>query len=294
MASRHIGWLYCALGMASAGSAVVASKLAGAGLPVFVAAALRYGLAALVLVPWALWRRDRIVPDLHDSLVLTAQAAAGSLGFSVLMLAGLTRTGGIDAAVIAGALPALVGLLSLILPGTRMTRRGWGAILLAGLGTASLGLGGGAEAGGSWLGDLLLVAAMAAEAAFVLLNRALRRPMPPVAVSAIMCLLGFLMTLPFAMADMWELAWGAVPVSVWAAILWHAGIATILGFILWYAGAARLDGSATAISTALMPLSAALLSVLVLGESMGMHHLLGMALVLGAMALPVSPPESPR
>ena len=37
MASRRIGWLYCALGMASAGSAVVASKLAGAGLPVFVA-----------------------------------------------------------------------------------------------------------------------------------------------------------------------------------------------------------------------------------------------------------------
>jgi drug/metabolite transporter (DMT)-like permease len=129
---------------------------------------------------------------------------------------------------------------------------------------------------------------MAGEAVFVLLNKALRAPLSPVAVSAAMCLLGLLMTSPFALAEASGLAWGAVPVSAWAAIAWHAAVPTILGFILWYAGAARLGGAEAAVATALMPASAALLSTLVLGEGMGAHHLLGLALVLAAMALPVS------
>ncbi len=298
MTARWIGWLCCGLGMASAGSVVVASKLAGAGLPIFVAAALRYGLAAMVLVPWALKRRERLWPSGRDRLLLVAQAAAGSLGFSVLMLAGLRHTGGTDAAVIAGTLPALVGLLSLALPGAGLGRRGWGGVLLAGLGTASLGLGAGtAEAqhgGGRWLGDLLLLGAMAGEAVFVLLNKAMRAPMPPVAVSAVMCLLGLLATLPFAVNQAAEFDLAAAPWSAWAAVLWHALVPTILGFVLWYAGSARLGGAEAAVSTALMPVSAALLSVLVLGENPGLHHLLGIALVLAAMALPLTAPESPR
>lgn len=287
MESRRMGWLCCGLGMASAGSVVVASKLAGAGLPIFVAAALRYGLAALVLVPWAMARGDRMWPDGRDRLILVAQALAGSLGFSVLMLMGLRHTGGTDAAVIAGTLPALVALLSLALPGGRMNRRDWIAIVLAGLGTASLNLGAGAQTGGSWFGNLLLLGAMAGEAAFVLLNKALRTRLSPVALSAIMCLLGLLITLPMALAEGPGVDWAAVPRSAWAAILWHALVPTILGFVLWYAGAARLGGAEAAISTALMPVAAALLSALVLGEAPGLHHLTGIVLVLAAIALPI-------
>lgn len=295
MGSRRIGWLCCGLGMASAGSVVVASKLAGAGLPIFVAAALRYGLAALVLVPWALARRDRMWPEGRDRLILVAQALAGSLGFSVLMLAGLRHAGGTDAAVIAGTLPALVGLLSLALPGASMTRRGWGAVVLAGLGTASLHLGEAAgDGGGNWLGDLLLLGAMAGEAVFVLLNKAMRTRLSPVAVSAMMCALGLLVTLPLAVAELPEVDWPAVPLSAWAAILWHALVPTILGFVLWYAGAARLGSAETAIATALMPVAAALMSALVLGETPGLHHLLGIALVLAAIAFPLIPSVSRR
>lgn len=289
MESRRIGWLCCGLGMASAGSVVVASKLAGAGLPIFVAAALRYGLAALVLVPWAMARGDRMWPDGRDRLILVAQALAGSLGFSVLMLMGLRHTGGTDAAVIAGTLPALVALLSLALPGGRMNRRDWTAIVLAGLGTASLNLGAEAQTGGSWFGNLLLLGAMAGEAAFVLLNKALRTRLSPVALSAIMCVLGLLITLPMALAEAPGVEWKAVPPSAWAAILWHALVPTILGFVLWYAGAARLGGAEAAISTALMPVAAALLSALVLGEAPGLHHLTGIVLVLAAIALPIIP-----
>jgi drug/metabolite transporter (DMT)-like permease len=296
MNARVIGWICCALGMAGAGSVVVASKLAGAGLPVFVAAAARYGLAALALVPWALARGEPLWRGGRDGMLLAAQAAAGSLGFSVLMLAGLRLAGGADAAVIAGTLPAMVALLSLLLPGgMHPGRKGWAAVGLAGLGTASLGLGGMDGTGdGHWTGTLLLLGAMAGEAAFVLLNRALRAPLPPVGLSAAMCLGGFVLTLPPALAELGGLDAATVPWSAWAAVLWHALVPTILGFVLWYAGAARLGGAEAAVATALMPLAAALLSRLVLDERLGGHHLLGIALVLAAILVPLIPPGYPR
>lgn len=294
MNTRLIGWVCCGLGMAGAGSVVVASKLAGAGLPVFTAAAARYGLAALVLAPWALARGEPLWRSGRDGLLLAAQAAAGSLGFSVLMLAGLRLTGGADAAVIAGTLPAMVALLSLLLPGrSRLGGKGWAAAGLAGLGTISLGLGGGGT-GSHWLGDLLLLGAMAGEAAFVLLNRALRAPLPPVGLSAAMCLGGLALTLPPALAELGGLEPAMVPWSAWAAILWHALVPTVLGFVLWYAGAARLGGAEAAVATALMPVAAALLSQLVLGERLAGHHLLGIALVLAAILVPLTPPGCPR
>lgn len=291
MSSRWGGWLCCGLGMACAGSVVVASKLAGAGLPLFMAAALRYALAALVLVPWALVRHHGPRPCRRDWLVLGCQAAAGSLGFSVLLLFGLRRSSGADAGVITGTLPAMVGLLSMLALGERCGKGTWIAIGLASLGAASLGLDTWAadavSANGRWLGDLLILGAVAGEAAFVVLNKILREPLPPVAVSGILCLLGLLMTLPPALMELPAFDPAMVPPSAWLAVLWHAVIPTIAGFVLWYAGAARLGGTEAAVTTAIMPMTAVLLSAMILGEAVGWHHLLGMVLVVAAIAAQV-------
>ncbi|MBI3444827.1 MAG: DMT family transporter [Magnetospirillum sp.] len=295
MRGRWAGWCFCSLGMASAGSVVVASKLAGAGLPLFTAAALRYGLAALILVPWALVRHNGIRPCRRDWLVLIAQAVAGSLGFSILLLWGLRSSSGVDAGVITGTLPAMVGLLSMLVPGKGGGGRVWPAIILASLGAASLGLAPGLPemepSGGRWFGDLLILGAVAGEAIFVLLNKALRAPLPPVAMSAILCVLGLLMSLPMALTEISALDPAGVPSSAWLAVLWHAAIPTIGGFVLWYAGAARLGGAEAAVTTALMPVSAVLLSALLLGETIGGHHLLGIGLVVAAITIQVAAPQ---
>ena len=229
----------------------------------------------------------------RDWLVLGAQAAAGSLGFSVLLLAGLRQASGADAGVISGTLPAMVGLLSMLVPGERSGRRVWLGVVLASLGAACLGLdpkvSASASLAGRLGGDLLILGAVAGEAVFVLLNKALRKPLSPVAVSAILCLLGLMLTLPPALLlelDGFEPQ--AVPLSAWVAVAWHAAIPTIAGFVLWYAGAARLNGAEAAVTTALMPVAAVLLSAVVLGEAVGWHHLLGMALVVAAIAIPLS------
>lgn len=291
MTRRWIGWICCCLGMALAGSVVVASKVATDGLPVFTAAAARYGLAALILVPWSLARHGVPRPGRHDGIILLGQAAAGSLGFSVLLLLGLRHTGAADAAVITGTLPAMVGLLSVTLLRQHISAAGWGGIALASLGAASLNLGDGGvgqpEIAERLMGDVLILGAVAAEAAFVLLDKRLRAPMPAVTVSALMCLLGFAMTAPMAALEVTE---SGVPLfsTAWGAVLWHALVPTVAGFLLWYTGTARLSGDEAAISTAVMPLAAILLSVLVLGERLEIRHGIATVLVIAAMLIPLS------
>lgn len=292
MMPRWGGWICCGLGMALAGSVVVASKLAAAGLPTFVAAASRYGLAALVLAPWALCRHG--VPRLcrHDRAVLLGQAAAGSLGFSALLLLGLRHTGGADAAVITGTLPAMVGLLSVAVLRERVGAMTWASIALASLGAASLGLGGSAAAPAGLterlIGDGLVLAAVAGEAIFVLLDKRLRRPLPPLTVSAAMCLLGLLLTAPVAMVELATGGLGVFSASAWCAVLWHALVPTVAGFLLWYAGTTRLGGAEAAVFTAIMPVAAILLSAAVLGERLEERHGVATALVVAAMATALS------
>ena len=68
----------------------------------------------------------------------------------------------------------------------------------------------------------------------------------------------------------------------------------MLGFLLWYAGAARLRAAQAALLTALMPVSAVGLSVLLLGEALQLRQGLGMLAVLAALLLLAWPPRAPQ
>ena len=67
------------------------------------------------------------------------------------------------------------------------------------------------------------------------------------------------------------------------AVICYALVPTVGGFLLWYAGAARLTGMQAALTTALLPVSAVLLSALLLGEPVGGLQIAGMACVVGAV-----------
>lgn len=280
---RLTGYLLLALGMASAGSVVVAARaIALGGLPPFSAACLRYLLAALVLVPWAL-ARDGLPawPGPRDSALLLLQAAAGSLGFSVLLLLGVERTTGAEAGVVAGFLPAAVALLAVVLlrerPGPRL-------LLALALSLAGLVLLNGTAAAPA--GNLLVLGAVFGEVVFVTANKLLRRPLPAVTVSALMCLLGFLFTVGPALA---ELPVAAPPTQVWWAIAYHAAVPTVLGFVFWYAGAARVSGVEAGLFTAVMPLAGVGLSALVLGETLSSGQSAAAVLVVAGILAGITP-----
>lgn len=287
MSSKLYPYSCLALAMILVGSTVTASKVIADGLSPFVASALRLAFALPLFLGLMYWRGlSWPRPGWRDGMLLVAQAAAGSVGYTVLLIEGLRLTSASSAGVIMGLLPVVAALFSLVVLRERPSWR-----LLAALGLATSGVllvttaaGGGT---GSWLGNLLVLGAVASEALFILLNKALRRPVEPLVLSTLMCAIGLLLT---AIPAFFEpaLRFGAASLAV----LYYAIVPTVGGYLLWYAGAARVSASEASLFTALVPVSALLFAVLLLGERVGAAQLVGVACVLASMAslwLPLSP-----
>ncbi|WP_162042884.1 DMT family transporter [Undibacterium sp. YM2] len=290
MSDRFTGYVYLALAMIVVGSTVVASKVIGSGLPVFTATALRFAIAFpcfLLLMRVTGARLPRL--GKRDWFLLVLQAGAGSVGYTTLLIAGMHLTSAADAAVIIGTLPIVSAAIAIVLLGERPQASLLLAVLLAGAGVLSIAVrADGANAGAqhSLLGNALIFAAIVCEGLFILLNKRLKTAIPPLALSTIMTGLGLALSIIPAVFEMpWQ-----TPVTakaVWA-VVYYAMVPTVAGFLLWYAGAAKVSGSEAALFTALAPVSAVVLAVVVLGEVVSGSQLTGIACVLlaiGGMAL---------
>lgn len=286
--ATRLGWLYCALAMMTVGSTVVASKLIAAAMAPFLATALRHALALpfFMLLCWGLrlqlpapWR-VLVRMDGHDRRLLLMQAAAGSVGYGVLLLWGLRSSSAADASVIVGTLPAVAGLFAVVVLRERPGRTLLAALGLATLGVLAVSLGPNGFGADSMPSIVLLLGAVSCEAMFILLNKRLHQPLPAVTLSTLMSAAGVLLA---GVAALVEHLLGRPP--DWSApallgLLYYALVPTVGGFLLWYAGSARLTASQAALTTALMPVAALLLSALVLGEPIRLAQWAGLGCVL--------------
>jgi drug/metabolite transporter (DMT)-like permease len=288
MNARLAGYLFCALAMIGVGSTVVVSKSIATGLPPFSATALRFAIAFplfVLLIRWRGVRWPRL--DLHDTLLVVAQAGAGSVGYTVLLISGMKLASAADAGVIAGTLPAVSAVVAMLVLGERPAPSLVGAIALATLGvlvcTVRFDDFAVSHAVNSLAGNALVFAAIVCEALFILLNRKLRTPVAPLTLSALMCGIGFVVAIvPACFEKPWSMPFDA---SATSGVVYYALVPTVAGFVLWYAGAARISGAEAGLMTALVPVSAVALAALVLHEPVSAAQLLGVACVLGAVLL---------
>jgi drug/metabolite transporter (DMT)-like permease len=288
MNSRYAGYLFCALAMVGVGSTVVVSKSIAAGLPPFSATALRFAIAFPLFVLAMRWRGVRWPRlDRRDTLLVIAQAGAGSVGYTVLLISGMKLASAADAGVIAGTLPAVSAVVAMLALGERPAPALIGAIVLATAGVLVCTVHRGdfttSRAAGSLLGNALVLAAIVCEALFILLNRKLRTAVAPLPLSALMCGIGFVVAIvPACFEKPWALT---VDASALAGVLYYALVPTVMGFVLWYAGTERISGAEAGLMTALVPVSAVALAALLLREPVSAAQLAGVACVLGAVLL---------
>ncbi|WP_372083912.1 DMT family transporter [Tistrella mobilis] len=294
-AGRRIGFACLAGAMVLVGTTVIASKtIAGGdgpgGMGPFTATALRFALAFPLFLLLMRWQRVRLPrPGWRDLGLLVVQAGAGSVGYTTLLISGLARTSAADAGVVIGTLPVVTGAIAVMVLGERPGRRLLVAIALAAAGMMTVAAGGadgrgaGDDGTSSLAGNLLVLGAVVCEGVFILLNKRLRTPIAPLALSTMMTGLGFIAAgLP---ALILERPWAAVPeTAALLGVAWYALVPTVIGFVLWYAGAARVSGAEAAPFTALAPVSAVALAALVLGEAVSLPQILGVACVLAALA----------
>jgi drug/metabolite transporter (DMT)-like permease len=290
---RASGYLFLSLAMIGVGSTVVASKIIGASISPFTATALRFAISSPVFLllfrwtgePWPILKK-------RDLLLTLIQAAAGSVGYTVLMILGLRFTRAADAGVLAGALPAVATAMSVVLLGERADARSLVSIGLAMTGVVAITfqVRDGSMVpltGRTLVGDALILGAVVCEALFLLLNRKLRSPVSPLALSTLMSVFGLAISIAPAAAELWARGAITIPPIALLGVVYYALGPTVLGFTLWYKGAQRTSGAEAALFTALLPVSALLLAHCVLGEAIRPQQAIGAVLVIGAIAVGV-------
>lgn len=275
-------------GMALFGSATPLSKLVTQHFPVFIAGGLRVLLAFLVLLPFVKLSNLKNYRG-RDRWLLLGIALFGVLGFTALMLYGMKLVSGVTGSIVMSTTPALTAILSVLFFKDEVTWKKVVALALAIAGVLILQLRG-QHPGGShpWLGVLLIFAAVCCEAGYTLMGKALTKNYPPEEISGLTALIAVVLFVPFAIWQGSEIHFEKITWSNWLALAAYGLITMGLGSVLWYKGITRVEGTVAASFMGVMPVSALLLSYLLLGEQFRWLHLAGFALVFSGVLLMIS------
>jgi drug/metabolite transporter (DMT)-like permease len=284
-------YVQLAVGMILFGSATPVSKIIVDAMPLFVGSGLRVALGALVLAPFVWTRRAAIGRmTLRDWGRTAAIALFGMFGFTVFLLYGMSLVSGVTGSVIMATTPAVTAAAAILLIGESATWRKLIAIVLSVTGVLVMHLSGGGSDGGAsgsslLLGSIFVFAAVCCEATYTLLGRQVSRDTDPVLVAFLAAALSIPLFVPLALWQRSGFDVGSVDAGAWTAVIWYGAGTLALGTWFWYAGISKTQGSIAAAFMGLMPVSALVLSYVLLGEAFRWMHLAGFGIVFGGVLL---------
>lgn len=271
------------------GASIVAQKWALGSLSAIEVSLLRgFGALALLVPLW--WWQERATTKLsaHD-LATLAVLSLGVLGNHLLTLFGLRYVEAAVGGVIIGAAPAITALLSSVilhdLP-FRVVALGcvvsFGGVALV----STAGASGGAGAD-PWLGGVLVVLAQVCWALYSIGGRHIMERLSPLTVNWTTLAFSVLPQIPLLWMDRKAMVSGpeSVASSAWLAVAFLIVFPTALGQQAWLHGVKGVGPSRAGIFINLIPVSALLLSVMILGDTVDAPKLAGIVLILAGVWL---------
>lgn len=291
--SRPIAYLCLALSMSLVGSYVALSKPLAAIFPVMLLAWLRFGIGAVAMLGWLRPPAHETTLTRQTKWLLFFESFFGNFLFTLCMISGVAMTSAVTAGVTMAAIPAAVAIMSWLFLREAVGARTWTAIAfaVAGIGlnalskTESSSLAAHPQQG---LGQLLLISAVLCEAAYAVIGKKLTASVSPKRITALI--------------NLWGLCFPHPPGSIWPGSLIFPGFRCPHGvcccFTPWPPasdGVAVDDGlravpaSRAGIFTVLLPISAAVVGMLALGERVGSMQLLAFGIALTSVVIATWP-----
>lgn len=280
------GLIICA--MIWAGNALVARAIAGQ-LPPIGLSFWRWTSALLLLLPFTLrglWQQRAVL--LAHWKQIAALAALSISSYNTLLYMAAQSTTAINITLVNTGLPVAAFIWSIVL------LRQWPALqTLAGTLLSFIGLMVILSTGQSDrltqlafnTGDLIMLAAVMTWGLYSVLLRRWMVPVPGLILLAAMLLFGVPLLLPFYL---WEYQQtGPMPLTLvtLGAVAYTAVMASLVAYLVWNNGVRVLGPATASLFSYLMPVFAALLSVMLLGEQLHLYHLLGGTLTFCGLLL---------
>jgi drug/metabolite transporter (DMT)-like permease len=246
-----------ALGMVLVGSSVAVSATLTTA-PLLMAQAIRYSIAAVVLVALARWRRVPItMPSGREWLWLAGIAATGLVLFNIAVVRGVAHAQPAMIAVAVACAPVVLGVLGPLLQGQVPQRKIVVAAIVVTMGAVLVeGAGHGDLAGIAWA-----VVALATEAAFTLLAVPVLGRHGAWGVSVHSVWLGAAMFTVLALITEGPAAAARLSTAELGAIAYLAAGVTVVAFVLWYSTVAALGPGRVGLLTGIAPVAAALTGI---------------------------------
>ncbi len=303
------GWVACsclALSMALVGSYVALSKPLVAALPVFLLAWLRFGIGGLAMLHWLKKPATEAPLTPQTRQLLFLESFLGNFLFSICMLFGVSLTSAVAAGVIMASIPATVAVMSWLFLRERVSARVWCAVACAVLGIGLVSLSKnelvapvltGPEpdltSSRAWLGNLLLVGAVLCEASYAVIGKKLTGVLSPKRITALINLWGFALVTPFGLWMAWGFDFRSVAPASWWLLLFYSLAASVWTVWLWMTGLKTIPANQAGVFTVMLPISAAAVGVLVLGETLNSTQVSAFAIALvGVLLATVTPRQA--
>lgn len=300
--NRIVAYACLALSMSLVGSYVALSKPLVAALPVFLLAWLRFGIGGAAMLHWLKKPVNEVPMTSQIKRLVFLESFLGNFLFSICMLFGVSMTSAVAAGVIMAAIPAAVAVMSWLFLRERIAPRVWLAVACAVVGVGLVSLSKqehvvpvNAAAGvdfifnNVWLGNLLLVGAVLCEAAYAVIGKRLTGSLSPKRITALINLWGFALITPFGLWMAWRFDFSTVGTSSWLLLLFYALAASVWTVWLWMTGLKTVPANQAGVFTVMLPVSAAAVGVLVLGESLTAMQIGAFAIALVGVVLATLP-----
>lgn len=300
---RWMAYGYLALSMSLVGSYVALSKPLVAAIPVLLLAWLRFGIGGLAMLHWLPRQAQEPPLDGRTQRLLFLESLVGNFLFSICMLYGVSMTSAVSAGVILATIPAVVALLSWAVLGERIDWRVGAAVACGALGIGLLALAKPPSEpvtakGTIWgieqtlLGNLLVFAAVVCEASYAVIGKKLTGSLSPKRITALVNLWGFALMMPFGLYAAWHFEFASVHPGIWMLLVFYALAASVWTVWLWMTGLRSVPAASAGVFTVMLPIAAALVGVVVLGETLSGLQLFAFGIALLGVVLATMPSSS--
>jgi len=276
--------------------AIFARRAYADGIDTATLLALRFGIAALLMLGYA-WLRGTRWPRGRDLALLVALGAVGYAGQAASFFTALTLAPAGLVALLLYLFPAMVALLAAWRLRERLPPPRIAALLLALAGSAlTVGPALGGAGGASSAGIAFAILAAAIYAVYIVAGTGVAQRVEPVAMATVVIASAAVVFGGVALARGPVLPGSA---GGWAAVVAIALVSTVAAITLFFAGLARVGPTRAATLSTVEPVVTIALAALVLDERLTGWQLAGGAMILVAVAAfaragtrtPVPPPD---
>ncbi len=291
--------------MALVGSYVGLSKQLVLVLPIFLLAWLRFGIGGLAMLHWLKKPANEAPLSGPTKRLLFLESFLGNFLFSICMLYGVSMTSAVAAGVIMASIPACVAVMSWLFLRERVGGRVWAAVACAVLGIALVslsksdhfsqatqGLSGSLYDKDAMLGNLLVFCAVLCEAAYAVIGKRLTASLGPKRITSLINLWGLLLVTPLGLWQALQFDFSTVPHGVWLLLVFYSLAASVWTVWLWMTGLKAVPAAKAGVFTVMLPIAAASVGVLVLGETMNGLQMTAFAIALAGVILATLPEKA--